>query len=231
MKNFTFIVLKVHFVLFILFFGIQQLSAQGTEIGINFCPSYAHRTVKSSGDFSSIYKGEKPILAYSLGMYMTKALSSNVSIRTGLDYSRMGFSLGKIHLRNDQGEHIKTITPKRYFDYLTIPVTVQYHWSSNKKIVPIAEFGLSNSLFIAERFNPDNGEIQKNNQSQARQYQLGLLAGIGAKMNIKDRLVVTAISNLHYMPFTVEDSNNPIQRKLYAIGINCMVGYIINGDK
>ncbi len=179
--------------------------------------------MNANKDFKFLYEIEKPIFGYEFGLCILKKIGGRFSLESGVRYSKMGFSQGKVNILDGSEEREFTLIHR--FDFVNVPLKVQMNFISNSLITPIAKVGINNNIFINEFVNDFEGNWHENKAFNNRKYQPAISIGMGILVPIGDRFKGTLLPNLNHSLVSIDKTNPPIKRHLYSISVEMMVSY------
>lgn len=173
-------------------------------------PTYSNRYLAKGEEF---FTDEKPIVSYDAGILVTPYRKGNVSISTGLIYSRKGYSWGQHYLFSTK--------PKLYemFTFLEIPIRVTYAMDQ----LPFYFFGgVSNDILLEHWLkvkNPPEDGSSVGRIAEGTKYNVGLTAGVGYDWIMNDRITLGFEPTLKFQ--TMNHSKSDLStRLLYTIGLS-----------
>lgn len=166
----------------------------------------------TSYNIGSFIFGSPPINGLQLGLYGNYYLNNRWSLKSGILYQRMGF--------NKVDFFIFSSDYKEKSNYITIPLTVNYHFGSNRNWYFNYGASLGFLTKIEGNYNDGNGYVDINNISNPIQF--GINSGIGYKFNISPNLTMV-IDNSNMIGLT--DSTEQKNAKNFYMSFN--LGFVI----
>ena len=149
----------------------------------------------ASYQLDSSYFGSSSVSGIQLGIYGNYYFNNRWSLRSGLLYQKMG--------TNNVDFAIFTNEYSERTNYITIPLTVNYHFGTKR--IWFVNYGISvGFLTNAEaNYNNGNGFVDINNLANSTQF--GINGGIGYKFKISPNfLMVVENSNLIGLTYSTE---------------------------
>jgi hypothetical protein len=215
--------MKNTFIVSFLFMSIFAFG-QKLEIGIIANPNYSYRVFKADEDMKLLFGGEKPTIGYELGVFTLIPINENIGIESGMRYSRMGFSFGKISTFNDDGSFHSSFYAQQQYDFLNVPIKAKFKFFKDRKFSLESKIGINNNIFLTEQSKSD-GVWYKNESSTVKKYQLGVSAGIGTSTLIGKNFKVYFIPTVNYCPMSLYGNDVRAKRYLYNLGAEFIVTY------
>lgn len=149
----------------------------------------------SSYQLDSFLFGSSSVSGIQLGIYGNYFLNNKWSLRTGLLYQKMG--------TNNVDFSIFTNEYSERTNYLTVPLTVNYHLGTKRNWY--INYGISVGFLTSAKANYNDGNGFVNINDLANSIQFGINGGIGYKFNISPEfLIVVENSNLIGLTDTTE---------------------------
>lgn len=149
----------------------------------------------TSYQLDSFLFGSTSVSGIQLGIYANYFLNNRWSLRTGLLYQKMGTNNVDFSIfANEYSERT---------NYLTIPLTVNYHFGTKQNWYLNYGIGVGFLTSSEANYNDGNGYLDINDL--ANPIQFGIIGGIGYKFKIlPDFLLVVENSNLIGLTDTTE---------------------------
>ena len=149
----------------------------------------------ASYQLDSFLFGSSSVSGIQTGIYGNYFLNSRWSLRTGLLYQKMG--------TNKVDFSIFTNEYSERTNYITVPLTVNYHFGTERKWYINYGIGIGFLTNAEANYNDGNGFVDINNLANPTQFLIN--GGIGYKFEIMPKfLVVVENSNLIGLTDTTE---------------------------
>lgn len=196
------------------------------SIGLNYSPNYCFRTLQASKAYQPIIdarKVEKPAFGFNSGVLIEYDFLECLSIRSGIQYSQQTFQLKNIDVTSILGEIKGKADVKYFFDYLEIPVNVNYTFFQ-KQLSIYAIGGLSINLFISDKSKRKIEFIDGHTEEHTGETNWGnfkspiyaTILGFGCKYNLNQKFNVRIEPIFRYSLQPIVDA--PIEQHQYSIG-------------
>ena len=148
-----------------------------------------------SYQLDSFLFGSSPVSGVHYGVYGYYFLNNRWSLRSGLLYQKMGTKNIDFFIFNNEYSE-KT-------NYLTIPLTVNYHFGSRRNWFVNYGVGIGFLTNAEANYNDGNGYVDINNLANPTQF--GIIGGGGYTINFsKEFLIVIKNSNFLGLTYTTE---------------------------
>lgn len=184
------------FIFLLIPFGVfgQKASIRKIAIGLSFMPDISFRTLKYKGSnelASKIRNLETWKFSYSAGLNIRYNLNKRVAVQTGILYSSQVYqtkfqSLNWSTPNNEYPNQSKTVFN---FNYLELPLNLNYNFIENSGLNFYGIIGLSSSIFISKQtkiVSKFNNETTSQSNTKYHGYsRFNLLANIGFAISYK----------------------------------------------
>lgn len=206
------------------------------QIGVSYSPDYAYRTLSGQPDWVIDQRNdtEDVIYGYTTGANIVFNTSYQFGIESGVHFSEKGYG-NQVTYINGEGEEIGEGISRSVFDYIEIPLKVNYTIGQNtgqQKLRWTASAGIVNGILADARqvssYTIDGegeGKSSYNTTSDFKRYNLSAMAGIGFDWQVGNRLQLKVLPTFRYgltkivdWPITANDA--PITARLWNLGLN-----------
>ena len=161
----------------------------------------------ASFQLDSFLFGSSSVSGIQLGIYGNYFFNNRWSLRTGLSYQKMG--------TNDVDFAIFTNEYSERTNYITVPMTVNYHFGTKRKWYVNYGIGIGFLTKAEANYNNGNGFVDINNLANSTQF--GINGGIGYKFNIAPEFLIV-IENSNFIGLT--DSTEQRSGKNFYMSFN-----------
>jgi opacity protein-like surface antigen len=176
--------------------------------------------------------GEDPKFSYSLGVGINYAFSKKWELKSGLTFQDMG-NKWETNLYVTSGVNpIDKIAQRVHYQFLSIPIQLQYNFNTNKKTTPFVALGTSlnwnvnnigyyNTFYRGEPVLELKGDIQ-----DIRQFNLGANLNTGIKQQLTEKLNLNVFisGNLLLLKTSKDAFDNA---RHFNVGLGLGLGYTI----
>lgn len=194
---------------YLIFFGLLISSllcnSQNREEGnIELTPIVGY---SASYQLGSLLFGSSSVSGIQLGIYGNYFFNNNWSLRTGLLYQKMG--------TNNIDVSIFTNEYSERTNYITVPLTVNYHFGNERNWYVNYGIGIGFLTNAEANYNDGNGYIDINDLANSNQF--GINGGIGYKFKVTPKFLI-AVENSNFLGLT--DTTNQRTGKNFYISFN-----------
>ncbi|MPM96525.1 hypothetical protein SDC9_143689 [bioreactor metagenome] len=228
MKNIKRFFYKLHYTLIFIFissFAFGQKHLIGMQGGLNFT------------NFTSEVVFENTTIRTGFVGGITYDLMLNESYRIGVDvfYSQQG-ARDIFIVMNEQGEYVRDMDIKMYYDYLSVPVKIGYELGDKIRFIPklgvVPAFAIKTEI-TAPAFNENRivtGEVTLDHINYVSKFDTGGIAEIGMETDVSKNIVFC--SNLNYKrsltTFSNSNYNEGAHMRHYGFSITAGIKYRLN---
>jgi len=209
-------------------------------IGANFSPDlcYRHITINEAVISNNQWPYIKsiqdsiyiPTFGYTTGLNVYYQFKNWFSIETGIQFSRKGYQTIPILTKYNHNQDAEIATNYLYFDYLDLPLRVNFT-SSKSKVQLIASVGTVFNFLLQARMKsvPEKPTDDFQTQTEVSKYpynkfNVSPMASLGLKFNINDRINLRVEPTLRYgLLSTVK--NSFAFTYLWTTGLNVSFNY------
>lgn len=250
--------MKPIFILLLLITFTEYIYAQKWQIGLNLNPNmrhviYRNRTPLPPPFVQKPHIKESPLVGIDLGFTLKYKLSNKFRIGTGFFYSNKGFIYGPVATAgkgriDEYGFEIAAESDIGYhFNFIEIPVSVQYNFESNRVGKLYLHLGVAPNFMIKDYrtvdiiwgnlTNEQENSLKSDYDAQNyyyRQKNMELWLGIGIRENPSPNIEVVLepnfkvhLMNLNTNETTYKVADFPDKRYLYSVGVNIAIHYTL----
>lgn len=178
-----------------------------------------------------------PKLSYTFGISGNYAFSKKWELKSGLIFQDMG-GQREINISFQPGNTFEYALQEIHYQFISIPIQMQYNFNSSRKITPFIAFGTSvnwniNSYIFGEGIS--NGEVVEEEKSDVkditRTLNLGtnFSTGLQRKLTKKLNLNLFISGNILLLSTRISEFNFENARH-FNIGLGIGLGYTILGQ-
>ncbi|MFA7273859.1 MAG: outer membrane beta-barrel protein [Crocinitomicaceae bacterium] len=197
------------------------------SFGVNFSPNYSSNTLNYDKQWQpyvdAVQQNEKPAFGFNTGLSARYHVLDKLELELGVQYARQTRSFKSIALTDMNGQPLGKVDFQNRFNYLEIPVRVNYLLIKNKFFGYITA-GASLNVFLNDQakswltFDSGYKEVQTAPTGYLfiNKSTISLIGGFGIGYHLSDKLNIRFEPLFRYSLTPVAEA--PIKQHNYSVG-------------
>jgi hypothetical protein len=213
---------RLFFFLALLFVCSFSVAQPNFDFQVVFNPTLSWRYVTGDAETKEFLRDvHKPIIRYDVGVLVTALKKSQLSVETGLIYSRKGLSYGEISFRDINNDPMGSVKVALHTDFIEVPVRIIYSLSQMDRHYLVG--GLLTDILLQGKYKTKtSGEFDgfvQEDPSGLRKLNVGFQFGYGQRLFKTETFSLDLEPNIKFQLGSFYTGGSTTRVHLYTIGV------------